>query len=88
MRQISYGINSYYKKARIYFRYAPVWVFILDWLNDRLCLLIPPIPFPPIPIKLRDADSIEMNDGKEWTTWRNKWGRNLQEWFYAHNNLL
>lgn len=80
MREISYGINSYHKIAHIYIDYGPPLIFLLRWLFDWICFLIPRIPFPPIPIKLRDLGSIEFNEGKKWTNLHVWWG-SLDSWF-------
>lgn len=68
MRRLGYGINSYLKTASIYVDYAPAWIFGLNDISDFLCSIIPPIPLPPIPIRLFDKESIEFNDGDKWTT--------------------
>ena len=88
MRKISYGINSYNKVAHIYIEYGSFLIFWLEWIFDWICFLIPGIPFPPIPMKLKDSESIEFNDNKKWTNLR-EWYGDLNSWFCVaiHNRI-
>jgi len=82
MRKFDYSINSYHRTASINVDYAPFWVFWLDDLFNFLCGIVPPVPLPPIPIRLSDETSIELNDGKKWTTLRD-WCGNLRSLFHC-----
>ena len=73
MRRWSYGINSYYRKASIYVEEGCCVFFILRWIVEKICDLIPSIPLPKISMKLWDKDDIEFNDNCKWT--------NLKEWY-------
>ena len=74
MERWGQGINSYCKTAHIWCDVGPFYSF---WFNDimtTICgYLILPIPFPRIPLKLKD-DEMEDNDGKRWTTWKDWYG--------------
>ncbi len=82
MRRITYGVNHYYKTASLLVEYAPFWVFFIGWLFNYICWIIFSISFLKISYKLRDETDIEMNDGKEWTTWK-EWYGDLNQWFHV-----
>lgn len=82
MRCWSYGINGYYKTASIWLWEAPFYIFLLDWLADCICELIPAIPFPKLPLKL-NAEETEWNEGQEWTTWQD-WYGDLSQFVHCH----
>ena len=88
MRVWGYGINSYHKTASIHIEDAAWWIWGLDWLVDKVCSFIIPIPLPPIPIRLWDKDSIEFNGGKKWIK-LNEWVDNLRGLFccFVHQNV-
>ena len=89
MRRLGYGINSYHKTVSIYIDFAPFWVFWLDSVFYFLCNKTPPIPLPPIPIKLTDETSIELNDGSNKTNLK-EWCGTLRDLFhlYVHEKVL
>ena len=80
MRRYSYGINSVHKTAHINIEFGKWYIFLFLDLIERFCFIIPPLPLPPLPLKLRDGDSIEFNDGEQWTTLRN-WCGDLRSTF-------
>ena len=80
MRKWGYGVNSYHKTASILVEEAPFSVFLLEWIFDKWCGLIPCIPFPRILIKLRSKESIGWNNGNCWTT--------MKDWYGDLNSLF
>ena len=73
MKKWGYGINSFHRTAHIYIEKSSWWVFAIDRTIEWLCGIIPPISFPKVKMRLKDAEDIETNDGSEWTT--------LQDWY-------
>lgn len=86
MKRWGYGINSYHKTAHIFCEVAPFYIFWLEDIVQNICgYFIPAIPFPKIPLRLKD-DEMEDNDGKRWTTWKD-WYGDLSQWFCGHVDM-
>jgi len=73
MKSWTYGINTYYRTAHYELERGPWWAFFLRWLSDRLCDLIPALPFPPIPMHDEDGNR---------TTLKEQWG-DLFQWVHT-----
>jgi len=86
MERWGLGINSYHKTAHIWCDVAPFYIFWLDDIMTAICgYLILSIPFPRIPLRLKD-DEMEDNDDKRWTTWRD-WYGDLSQWFHLYMHI-
>jgi len=86
MKRWRYAINSYHKTATIFCGVASFHIFWLENFASTICAyLIPAVPFPKIPLKLKN-DEIEDNDGKRWTTWKD-WYGSLDQWFHVYVHM-
>lgn len=90
MKTWSYGINVLYKIGTIDVVEAPWYVLLVEWFADHACSYIPPIPFPNIWKRKRDADDdFHMYTLKEWYgDLRQMWccyvDGSLFQWSYQH----
>lgn len=82
MKSWSYGLNGYYKTASIWLHEAPFYIFLLDWLANCICGIVPAISFPKLPLKL-SLEKAEDNDGERWTTWKD-WYGDLGQFVHCH----
>jgi hypothetical protein len=57
-------------------------VFSLERAIEWCCDLAPAIPLPSVKLRLRDPEDIEMNDGLQWTTWK-EWYGDLSQLFHC-----
>jgi len=74
MKTFSVGTNNYWHTASIILDEVPAPLYYLSRFTEFICDIIPPIPLPPIPIKLKhksDYDWTDNNDG--WS--------NLKDWY-------
>lgn len=85
MRNWEYGINNYYKTATVYLETAPWHIFAIRRLSEFLCDIFPPIPMPNIKIRLKDKDSIELNES-EYTTIK-EWHGDFQQLFHIYIHM-
>jgi len=79
MKRLYYGINDYHKEASMIIEQGPRWAFLLDDIICLFCLIVPPIPFPRISMKLKDKEDIAFF-GNEKTTLKD-WYGDLSQWF-------
>ena len=82
MKTWTYGINSLYKTASIDLQAGPWWAFVLERMVEWCCDCTPDIPLPNVKLRLRGPENIEMNDGHQWTTWKECYG-DLSQLFHC-----
>ena len=78
MKSWSYGANSYHKTASVYLEEGHWWFFLIRAIGDFICEHTLCISLPNIKWKLTDKESIEFNDGSEWTTLKEWYGDTVQ----------
>jgi len=81
MKTWTYGINSLYRTASIDLQAGPWWA-ALDRAVEWCCDCAPAIPLPNVKLRRRDPEDIEMNDGHQWTTWK-EWYGDLSQLFHC-----
>lgn len=69
MKSWTYGINSHHRTASYELEEGPWWAFLVRWLSDRICDLVPAIPLPPLPLR---------DDEGQPSTLREQWGDTFQ----------
>jgi len=78
MRQFSYALNNIYYKCHIIVRHGRWQYFFIENIIERVCSIIPAIPFPPIKFKLNKKDTEFY--GEEIITLK-EWYGNISSWF-------
>jgi hypothetical protein len=84
MRTFSIGVNNYWHTASIVLDEVPAPLYYLERFIEFICDIIPPIPLPPIPIKLSDKYDADWTDNKDGRTNLKDWYGDIQQLFHLY----